>query len=350
MTDNLQITELVRPDRCFIIAEIGVNHNGSMDLAKEMIDAAHGCGVDAVKFQLYRTDELVTKGAEKANYQKETTGSEQSDQRSMLKALELNESQHAELFEYCTSRGITYMCTPYDIESAKFLVGLGVAAIKVASSDTTNLPFLRQLDALGTGVILSTGMCTMDEVRQAVEQFPNTRANNALYVLQCTSQYPAPEELANLRVMDTFRNAFDLLVGYSDHTVSNDTSVWAVARGASIIEKHFTTDRNLPGPDHRASADTAQFEDLVRQVRAVETALGSPEKTINEAEAQNKQAMQKSLYFRGAMQAGDVVSEEHVVAKRPAAGMAPAQIDEIVGRKLSQATEADEPVSADLFE
>ena len=344
-------SQLIQPDRCFIIAEIGVNHNGSVELAKEMIDAAHATGVDAVKFQLYRTDDLVTPDAGKANYQKETTGSEQADQRSMLKALELNESQHAEIHAYCEERGIQYFCTPYDIDSARFLANdLKVPLIKVASSDTTNIPFLRQLDKLGVGVIVSTGMCTMAEVAQAAEQFPETRARGEFYLLQCTSQYPAPAELANLRVMDTMRGMFDCLVGYSDHTVGNDTSVYAVARGATIVEKHFTTDRNLPGPDHRASAEPDQFRDLVERIREVEVLLGSAEKTITSAEAENKSAMQKSLYFRRPLAAGATVTEDDVAAKRPAVGLHPASIDDLLGMRLSRAVAPDEPVTLDAFE
>lgn len=351
MPDTIDIVDLIKPDRCFIIAEIGVNHNGSMNLAKEMVDAAHATGVDAVKFQLYRTDDLVTDAAEKAGYQKETTGTVHTDQRSMLKALELDETQHAELARYCHGRGILYLCTPYDIESARFLVNeVKAPAIKVASSDTTNIPFLRRLDELGTGVILSTGMCTMEEVERAVAQFPSTLARGALYLLQCTSQYPAPAELANLRVMDTMREAFGCLVGYSDHTVGNDTSIWAVARGATIVEKHFTTDRNLPGPDHRASADPQQFRELVERIRAVEVALGSPEKRITSAEAENKAAMQKGLYFRRAMEAGETVTEDDIAAKRPARGLAPAEIDTVLGRALAGSVQRDDPVTLAQFQ
>jgi len=335
-------------DHTFIIAEIGVNHNGSMDLARQLIDAAVGTGADAVKFQIFRTEELVTVTAEKADYQKATTGTEETHQWAMLKALELNQAQHRELFDYCAAAGITYVCTPYDTESARFLAeDLAVAAIKVASSDTTNIPFLEALDAMGRPVILSTGMCTIDEVRAAVAAMPLSRASGQLCLLQCTSEYPAPADQSNLRVMGTMKAEFGCPVGFSDHTVGTDVATLAVAAGAVIIEKHFTLDRRLPGPDHRASSDPAEFTDLVARIRQVEAILGSYNKVVTEAESGNKQMMQKSIYWRRAVGAGEVVSEADLVYKRPALGLRPADSQQVLGRVLTRAVEPDQLVRWD---
>lgn len=327
MPEMPPLDALIATGRAMIIAEIGVNHNGSMELARQAIDAAVVSGADAVKFQIFRTEELVTTTAEKADYQKATTGADETCQWAMLKALELSQAQHRVLFDYCAASGITYICTPYDIESARFLAeDLKVAAIKVASSDTTNIPFLQALDAMGRPVILSTGMCTMDEVNAAVEAMPASQAAKRLYLLQCTSEYPAPAEEANLRVMAAMAAEYHCPVGFSDHTVGPDAAALAVAAGAVIIEKHFTLDRNLPGPDHRASSDPAEFTDLVTRIRQVEKILGSPDKVVTEAERSNKQMMQKSIYWRRAMDAGTVVGAADLAFKRPAVGLCPAML------------------------
>lgn len=348
MTEATVFNKAFKVGRTFIIAEIGVNHNGSMVLARQAIDAAVSTGADAVKFQLFRTEELVTVTAEKADYQKATTGTEETNQWAMLKALELSQVQHLELADYCAAAGITYVCTPYDTESARFLAeDLGVAAIKVASSDTTNIPFLKALDAMGRPVILSTGMCTMDEVRAAVAAMPLRRAAGQLYLLQCTSEYPAPAEQSNLRVMGTMKAEFGCPIGFSDHTLGTDAAALAVAAGAVIVEKHFTLDRDFPGPDHRASSDPAEFTDLVARIRQVEAILGSRDKFVSDAERGNKQMMQKSIYWRRAMSAGTVVTEADLVYKRPAVGLRPADAQQVLGRALASPVETDHPVRWD---
>ncbi|GGE39588.1 N-acetylneuraminate synthase [Actibacterium pelagium] len=334
------------PKRCFIIAEIGVNHNGSMEQAKKMIDAASGSGADAVKFQLFRTEKLVTSKAEKANYQKETTGYDDNTQWAMLKSLELTEDQHKELQDYCRSKDIIYLCTPYDEGSARFLAeNLSVEAIKVASTDATNIPFLEYLATLGRPVILSVGMCTMEDVETAVEALSPLALANKLSVFQCTSEYPAPVEEVNLRVIQTFANAFDCPVGFSDHTKGSDVAAWAVAHGAMLLEKHFTLDKKLPGPDHRASIEPQEFSELVRKVRAVELALGRGEKTVTASEGPNRENMQKSIYFAQSLQAGHLLKREDLICKRPAKGLAPRYLAELIGCKLSQEVKQDMLVS-----
>lgn len=319
----------------FLIAEIGVNHNGDVDLAKRAVDAAVAAGADAVKFQIFKTEELVTPDTEKAGYQKETTGAEDSAQWSMLKSLELTREQHKEIYRYCVQVGVHYVCTPYDTESARFLAeDLGVAAIKVASSDATNVPFLRALDQMGRPVILSTGMCSMDEVEEAVDCLPSTRARKDLFLLQCTSEYPAPIEQSNLRVMSAMASEFGCPVGFSDHTLGNDAAAIAVAAGALIVEKHFTLDRSLPGPDHRASSEPHEFAELVRRVRYVESVLGSSEKHVTAAEQSNKQNMQKSIYWRRALKPGAVVTLDDLSFKRPAIGLRPSEFSQVVGRRV----------------
>ncbi|GHA85078.1 N-acetylneuraminate synthase [Algimonas arctica] len=336
MVDNNLINAAVQANRCFIIAEIGVNHNGDIATAKAMIDAAAETGVDAVKFQIYRTEELVTPHANKAAYQLATTGAKDAQQWSMLKALELTNEQHRTLRNYCSEIGVPYICTPYDIASARFLAEeLEVAAIKVASSDATNIPFLRNLDDLDCPVILSTGMCSIDEVRAAVAALAKTNDRGELYVLQCTSNYPAPAEEANLRVMSRMFIEFGCPVGFSDHTVGSEVAILAVAHGAQIIEKHFTLDRSMIGPDHLASSEPSEFADLVASLRRVELILGSPDKTVTDAERENKSLMQKGVYFRHAKTAGEIIAIEDVAFKRPAATLSPADADKIVGKALA---------------
>ncbi len=329
-------------EKCVLIAEIGVNHNGSVDLAKRTARAALESGADAVKFQIFKTEELVTRETEKARYQKETMGAEDVGQWNMLKSLELSQDQHREVSEYCAEIGITYICTPYDLESARFLAtNINVAAIKVASSDTTNVPFLKGVDTLGRPIILSTGMCTMDEVRAAVESLPNTLKHRQLCILQCTSEYPAPAEEANLRAMRSMAQEFECPVGFSDHTVGIEVAALAVAHGAVVIEKHFTLDKSLPGPDHRASSEPEEFAALVAQVRRVERILGSAEKTITPAESANKNSMQKSLYYKRDMKPGDILKADDIAYKRPSLGLKPSDADQVIGRRMSVNVQAD---------
>lgn len=324
---------------CFIIAEAGVNHNGNMDLAYRLIDAAIEVGADAVKFQSFVTEALVTPNASKARYQIETTGKENS-QYQMLKDLELTARQQAELKNHCQESGILYLCTPYENSSADMLEQINVAAFKVASTDTTNIPFLHYLAHKRRPIILSTGMSTLGEVEQAVQVFRQEEIEFVL--LHCTSEYPAPIREANLRAMLTMQQAFHCPVGFSDHTAGIGASPWAAAIGACVIEKHFTLDCSLPGPDHRASLEPQVFQSLVKMIRDLEAALGDGVKYPTSSELANKDKMQKSLVAARQIIKGQVINAQDLACKRPGEGLPPAWIDRVVGQHAAIDISKDE--------
>ncbi len=321
---------------CFIIAEAGVNHNGDIAIAERLIDEAARAGANAVKFQAFITEELITAEAPKANYQVETTG-QPGSQYGMLKALELTAEQHAHLKAYCEQAGVMYLCTPYDHGSADMLARIGVQAYKIASTDTSNIPFLRYLGAKGIPVILSTGMSTLGEVEEAVAALETGGVNGGIVILQCTSEYPAPVDEVNLRSIATLRQAFGYPVGFSDHTQGTAVSAWAVALGACMIEKHFTLDRTMPGPDHRASIEPDELRQLVEAVCSLERALGDGVKRPSPSEQGNKAFMQKSLVVRRDIPQGAVISADDLTCKRPATGLPPRDFDRVVGRKAAKA-------------
>jgi N,N'-diacetyllegionaminate synthase len=324
---------LVGPGQpCFIISEAGVNHNGDMHLAHRLIDAAAEAGADAVKFQSFVTEELITPEAPKAGYQVETTG-EPGSQYKMLKALELSADQQAELKAHCERVGILYLCTPYENTSVDMLDRMGVAAFKIASTDVTNIPFLQYIANKGRPVILSTGMSTLGEVEQAVNTLRAVGLDGKFVILHCTSEYPAPVGEANLCAILTLQQAFGCPAGFSDHTPGVGASPWAVAVGACTIEKHFTLDRNMVGPDHRASLEPDELSALVRTVRDVEAALGDGIKRPTLSELPNKPLMQKSLVARRSIHAGDTITSNHLTCKRPGFGLAPSWFDRIVGKR-----------------
>lgn len=332
---------LIGPSQpCLIIAEAGVNHNGDIDLAHRLIDEAVAAGADAVKFQSFVTEELITLEAPKARYQVETTG-EPGSQYKMLKALELSAEQQANLKAHCDEAGVLYLCTPYENTSIDLLDQIGVAAYKIASTDTTNVPFLRYMASKGRPVILSTGMSTLAEVEQAIDTLRDGGLNGKIVVLQCTSEYPAPVNEINLRAMQTMQQAFACPVGFSDHTPSVGASPWAVALGACVIEKHFTLDCNMVGPDHRASLEPAKFAELVRTVRNVEVALGDGIKRPMPSELPNKPMMQKSLVARRKIRAGELIRAEDLICKRPGLGLAPMWFERVVGKQASKDILAD---------
>jgi N,N'-diacetyllegionaminate synthase len=346
MIQSVQIARhLLGPGQpCLIIAEAGVNHNGDMALARRLIDAAVKAGADAVKFQSFITEDLITPQAPKAGYQVETTG-EPGSQYAMLKALELDASQHAELKAYCEHAGILYLCTPYENRSIDMLDRLEVAAYKVASTDTTNVPFLRYLASKGRPVILSTGMSDLGEVERAVETLRGGGLEGKLVLLHCTSEYPAPLRELNLRAMLTMQHAFGCPVGFSDHTPGVGASPWAVALGACVLEKHFTLDRQLPGPDHRASLEPGELAELVQTVRDLEAALGDGIKRPTPAELGNKPRMQKSLVACRAIRRGQVITAEDLACKRPGDGLSPAWFDRVVGKRAAVNISKDEALS-----
>lgn len=317
-----------------VIAEIGINHCGDMNIAHRLIDAAKEAGADVVKFQTFRTEALVDRDSKRMPYQSdERCGA--ITQFEMLKAVELNEEQHVELMAHCRDAGLGFLSTPYDDESLDLLVRLDCDCIKVASTDTTNLLLLRRIAATGRAVILSTGVTELWEVAKAVREFDKAGALGRLTLLHCLSYYPAPIEQANLSAIARMREAFAVPVGYSDHTVSLDMGAWAVLTGAAVIEKHFTHDKAAPGPDHAASLTPDELACYISAIRRAEAALGDGIKRIQPAEAEVKMHMQKSMVAVRDLPAGTVLTEEHLTAMRPANGISPLDLDRVLGNRLT---------------
>ena len=326
----------------FIVAEAGVNHNGDPALARRLVDAAAECGADAVKFQTFSVDALLTRGAPKAGYQVETTGAGES-QREMLARLELSLEVLAELKDRAAKHGLIFFSAPFDEESADVLDALDVALFKVPSGEITNLPLLRHLAAKGRPIILSTGMASLEEVEQAVSAISGA-GDPPLAVLHCLSAYPAPAAEINLRAMDTLAVRLGCPVGFSDHTLGIEIAVAAVARGAQIIEKHLTLDTSLTGPDHRASLDPPVFAAMVRAIRSVESALGDGIKRPMPSEADTRRVARKSLVAARALKAGERLGAEDVLIKRPGTGIPPAELPRVLDRRLTRDVAADEVI------
>jgi len=318
---------------CFIIAEAGVNHNGDLQMAKQLVDVAAVAGADAVKFQTFKAEALATNDAPLADYMT-AAGEESSGQTELLKRLELPDEAFAELKEYCNLRGIRFMSTAFDEASADLLVNLGMDVIKVPSGELTNIPFLRHLAGFGLPTILSTGMGTLDEVETALKALENGGAG-PVAILHCVSAYPAPPMAMNLRAMDTMREAFGRPVGLSDHTEGISIALAAVARGACVLEKHFTLDRTLPGPDHAASLEPPELRELVAQVRAVESALGDGVKQPTEAEMNTRDVARRSVALARDLPAGHVLALGDLVLRRPGTGIPPGDLDRLVGKRLT---------------
>jgi N,N'-diacetyllegionaminate synthase len=325
-----------------IIAEAGVNHNGDLDLARQLIDAAAVAGADFVKFQTFNADRQVTRSAEKADYQAQVTNSSES-QHEMLRRLELTEAMHHELIAHCATRNIGFLSTGFDIESVDLLVSLGQDHFKIPSGEITNLPYLRHIGHLGKAVILSTGMAIMGEIEAAIDVLEHAGTpRSKLTVLHCTTEYPTPMADVNLRAMQSIQAAFGVAVGYSDHTRGIEVAIAAVAMGAAVIEKHFTLDRNLPGPDHQASLEPAELTAMVAAIRNIEVALGDGIKRLTPSETKNKPVARKSLVASRAIQAGEVFTADNLAAKRPEKGLSPMRWDEIIGKKALRDFMADE--------
>jgi N-acetylneuraminate synthase/N,N'-diacetyllegionaminate synthase len=318
-------------DRCFVIAEAGVNHNGDIGLAHRLLDAAADAGADAIKFQTFKADKVVTAEAPKADYQKAATSAEES-QLAMLQLLELSPTAHTELQAHAAERGLVFLSTPFDDGSADLLATLHVPALKIPSGEITNLPFLEYLAQKGLPILLSTGMSTLEEVRTAVTTL-RTHGNTALALLHCVSNYPAAPEDANLRAMQTMRDAFDVPVGFSDHSLGIEIALAAAALGACVLEKHLTLDRTLPGPDHTASLEPADFAAMVSGVRNIERALGHGRKEPAASEANTSAVARRSLIAARAIASGEVLGPDSIVIKRPGTGLAPALRAEVLGRK-----------------
>ena len=329
-------------EKTFIIAEAGVNHNGSVDLAKKLIDVATEAVVDAVKFQTFKTENVVTKSAPKAEYQLRTDTSNGS-QFEMIKKLELSQSDFEELYAYCGKKGLQFISTPFDLESVDFLHRLGLEVFKIPSGEITNLPYLRKIGGLGKKIILSTGMANLGEIEEALEVLviSGTFIDN-ITVLHCNTEYPTPMQDVNLLAMQTIAQSFGVSVGYSDHTKGIEVSIAAAALGASVIEKHFTLDRNLPGPDHETSLMLNELCEMVRAIRNIEMALGSGIKKATPSEIKNMSIARRSIVAARPIKKGETFAEENLTMKRPGTGISPMRWDEIIGGLAEKNYEADE--------
>src|SRR5580692_1125077 len=324
----------------FIIAEAGVNHNGSLDLALRLVDAAKASGADAVKFQTFRADLLATRSAHKAPYQERTTANVES-QFEMLQRLQLDAAAHRCLIDHCRQVGIQFLSSPFDAQSADLLATMDLPLYKVPSGEITNLPFLQHLARKGRPIILSTGMSTLGEVEEAVHVL-QAAGGVQLTLLHCVTEYPAPYAEVNLRAMQTLKSAFGLPVGYSDHTPGIEIAIAAVALGAEVIEKHFTLDRSLPGPDHSASLEPKEFKQMVAAIRNVESALGDGIKKPALCELPNIPVARKSVVAARALRAGQKLAAADLDIKRPGTGLSPKLLTALVGRTLRTNIEPDE--------
>ena len=332
--------------RTLVIAEAGVNHNGDMTMARALIDAAADAGADLVKFQTFSADRLVTTSARKAKYQMSTTLAEES-QHEMLRRLELSEANHETLLAHCHEQNIEFFSTAFDIESLDYLMRLGMQRIKVPSGEITNLPYLRRVGSFGVPVILSTGMSTLDEVEAALNVIEKAGTQRQqITVLQCTTEYPAPMTEVNLRAMLTMRDTFGVTVGISDHTEGIEIALAAVALGATVVEKHFTLNRALPGPDHKASIEPDELERMIRSIRNIEVAMGDGIKRPSTSEARNMAVARKSLVAARPIAAGERFSPDNVAVKRPGSGMSPMLWDTIIGCEAKRQYSTDEMIES----
>lgn len=325
---------------CFVIAEAGVNHNGSFDLALKLADVAKESGADAVKYQTFRAEALTTKEAKKADYQSVATGGGES-QQDMLKKLELTYDQFAELKGYCESIGIEFMSTPFDEGSADFLNSIGMRRFKIPSGEATNPVLIKHIASFGKPIILSTGMCSLGEVEQAIQWVRRTGNDADLWVLHCVSAYPAGPETMNLRAMQTMSQAFDIPIGFSDHSLGIHVSIAAAALGACCIEKHYTLDKTMAGPDHQASLEPNELTQMIAAIRDVEASLGDGVKRMMPNEENTAAVARKSWVAARDLAAGSVLRAEDLVLKRPGTGIPGARADELIGRTLRTAIPED---------
>ncbi len=330
--------------KIFIIAEAGVNHNGSLELAKKMIDAAVHAGVDAVKFQTFKAESLVRKDARKAAYQQDNAIDKAETQYEMLKKLELTEQMHRELMQYCAEKGILFLSTPFDIDSIHMLADCGITIMKVPSGEITNYPYLREIGRTNKPVILSTGMCELEEVKAAAAVLKENGSRD-ITLLHCNTEYPTPMCDVNLRAMQTLRKETGLPVGYSDHTQGIEVPIAAAAMGAVVIEKHFTLDRNMEGPDHKASLELEELKEMVRAVRNIENALGDGVKRPSPSERKNRDVARKSIVAKRAIRKGEMFTEDNLTTKRPGNGISPMRWNDVIGLAADRDYERDEMIA-----
>lgn len=329
-------------EKVFIIAEAGVNHNGSLKIARKMVDTAVSAGADAIKFQTFKAENLVSRYAPKADYQKKETPEGES-QLEMLEKLELGISEHRKLIAYCRKKGIKFLSTPFDLESISLLDGMGLGTLKIPSGEITNLPYLRKIGSLKKKLIISTGMADMREISRALDVLvkAGTRRED-ITVLQCNTEYPTPYKDANLLAMITMRDKLGVKVGYSDHTPGIEVSIAATALGASVIEKHFTLDKRMKGPDQKASIEPDELKAMVRAIRNIELALGSGEKRPSASERKNKAIARKSIVALKDIKKGELFSPCNIAAKRPGSGISPMQWDRVIGKRAKKNFKKDQ--------
>ena len=315
-------------NKTFIIAEAGVNHNGDINIAKKLIEKAAEAGVDAVKFQSFKADKLVSKNAKKAEYQIQNTG---------------NYEDHLELIEHCKKNEILFLSSAFDLECIELLIGLNIPLFKVPSGEIDNVPYLRKIAESGKKVIISTGMCNMEDIEFAINVIKNSGAKD-ITILHCNTEYPTPMEDVNLKAMLEIEEVFKLPIGYSDHTLGIEVPIAAVALGATVIEKHFTLDRNMEGPDHIASLEPNELKDMVKSIRNIEKALGSKKKSLSNSEAKNVAIARKSLVSSKNIQKGEEFNSDNIIAKRPGGGISPKEWDAVIGSKAKRNFNVDEMI------
>ena len=328
--------------RTLIIAEAGVNHNGSIKIAKKLIDVAKDCGVDVVKFQTFTAEKLVRFNAEKASYQKETSGEDET-QFQMIEKLELDVIAHKELINYCSKRGIIFLSSPFDLDSVDLLAKLGLEIIKIPSGEIVNLPYLKKIGKLKKRIILSTGMADLGEIKDALDALISSGTEkDDITVLHCNTEYPTPYKDVNLKAMQTIKKAFGVKVGYSDHTLGIEVPIAAVALGAEVIEKHFTLDKNMKGPDHKASLEPSELMAMVDGIRNTEKALGDGIKKPSKSEQKNINVIRKSIVAVKPIKKGEIFNEENIGLKRPGMGISPMKWYEVIGKTAKKDFEIDE--------
>lgn len=330
--------------KTLIIAEVGVNHNGDIEKAKELIDIASESGADIVKFQTFKAESLVTRDAPRAQYQIKNTGNLDS-QFEMLKKLELSKESFVELSSYCSKKRIEFLSTGFDKESLDFLINIGIKRVKIPSGEINNLPLLKHIAGIGLPIILSTGMCLLKEVEETMNFLIKEGVEkNKITILHCTSQYPAPVESVNLQAMITMKELFNVKVGYSDHTLNNETPIAAVSMGATIIEKHFSLSRSMDGPDHAASLEPNELKQMINSIRTTEMLIGSDEKKPTDIEKDNIQVVRKSIVAKKNIPLGKCIEESDLNTKRPGNGLSPMLWDDIIGTKAKREYKEDDQI------
>lgn len=328
-----------------IIAEAGVNHNGSLDIAKQLIDKAVEAGVDIIKFQTFKSEKLVSKAAKQAEYQQRNIGKKDESQLAMLKKLELSPSAHKELMDYCREKGIRFFSTAFDMDSIDYLHSLNLGLWKIPSGEITNYPYLRKIAQYHEPIILSTGMCELSDIEATLKVLVGFGVKKEqIIILHCNTEYPTPYSDVNLRAMLEIRDRFGVQVGYSDHTQGIEVPIAAVALGASVIEKHFTLDKNMEGPDHKASLEPDELKAMVCAIRNVEQTLGSGHKTISESERKNIEIARKSIVAACPIKKGELFTEENLTVKRPGTGISPMRWSEVIGKTAAKDFEEEEMI------